>query len=119
MRFFIIALNEKYLMAINFIASFYIYTEFIKSFMLTHNELYDFCIDIVFISLFSYIGTIATLISIIILIYTIYIHSTKNSSFSIFNKLEAVAITIEHIEKFKNMQDFQKEFDEILLENFK
>ena len=106
-------------MAVNFIAIFCFYTTFFKSIVMTNNEFYNFLIDVAFISLFSYVGTIITIIFLIMLIYIIYINNANLNSFSFFNKLEAVAITIEYIEGFKNIREFQIKFNQILLANFK
>ena len=113
-----ILLNEKYLMTINFIVVFYMYNNFFSGYMLANSEFYSFFIDVIFISLFSYIGTIVVLFLLICLIYIIYIDSNNLNSLTIFNKLEAVAIVLESIDGFENMDELQVKFDQILLNEF-
>lgn len=117
MRFLKIALNEKYLMIINSILVFYIYEHFLKSYTLTNSEFYNFFIDVMIILFFTYISTIMVITLLIFLIYTIYINNKYLKYFTIFRKLEAVAITIEYIDEFKNISEFQLKFDQVLTEN--
>lgn len=118
MIFLKIALDEKYLMIINFIVVFYIYDKFVKSFIMTYNKLYDFLLDVVLISIFSYVSTIVTLTLIIGLIYIIFINSKNLNSFSFFNKLEAVAIAVAYINELETIGQLQIKFKQVLFEDF-
>lgn len=86
---------------------------------MVNSRLYDFILDVILISLFSYLSMIVTIILIIILIYILYINDKNLHSFSFFNKLEAVSIAIEDIERFKTINEIQVEVEQILLEKFK